>query len=256
MRRVPWLSALFLVLLALVLGTPAAAQDGDEHFDGRVLVSVNGDMTLPAGDEAEVLVVVDGDALIEGTARVVTVVNGTATLAGGTVGTLAIVNGDAQDRPGEHRHGGRRGAPEHGGRGPHRDRRRRCAIDDDGPRRHRNRDRGAGPAGLDRVHDRRLGGGPRARGVRRPAGPQRGMAHLEGTHPHVRCGPCAALPAAHHRRAADRHGGAAARGARADAVRVARAHVPRLAGGVDLDRGLDICGPRAAQHRSADPTWA
>ena len=96
MRRVPWLSALFLVLLALVLGTPAAAQDSDEHFDGRVLVSVNGDMTLPAGDEAEVLVVVDGDALIEGTARVVTVVNGTATLAGGTVGTLAIVNGDAQ----------------------------------------------------------------------------------------------------------------------------------------------------------------
>jgi cytoskeletal protein CcmA (bactofilin family) len=96
MRRVFWAPVLCLVFLALLLATPAVAQDGDDRFDGRVLVSVNGDMTLPAGDEAEVVVVVDGDARIEGSATVVTVVNGTATLAGGTVGTLAVVNGSAQ----------------------------------------------------------------------------------------------------------------------------------------------------------------
>jgi hypothetical protein len=96
MRRVSWASVLCLVFLLVPFAAPAAAQDGDGHFDGRVLVSVNGDLTLAAGDEAEVVVVVDGDARIEGTAKVVTVVNGTATLAGGTVTTLAIVNGDAQ----------------------------------------------------------------------------------------------------------------------------------------------------------------
>jgi hypothetical protein len=96
MRRIFPAAALLLVPLVLVVATPAAAQGEPERFDGRVLVSVNGDVTLAAGDEAEVVVVVDGDARIEGTANVVTVVNGTATLAGGTVTTLAIVNGSAQ----------------------------------------------------------------------------------------------------------------------------------------------------------------
>jgi hypothetical protein len=100
MRPVPWAAVLCLVLLAVLLATPATAQDGGGHTDGRVLMSVNGDLELPAGEEAEVLLVVDGDARIEGTARVVTVVNGTATLAGGTVATLLVVNGDAQIGPG------------------------------------------------------------------------------------------------------------------------------------------------------------
>jgi hypothetical protein len=95
MRRVSWALGLFLVLLVLV-ATPAFAQNGDERFDGRVLVSVNDDLTIASGDAAEVVVVVDGDARIEGTATVVTVVNGTVTLAGGTVSTLAVVNGTAQ----------------------------------------------------------------------------------------------------------------------------------------------------------------
>jgi hypothetical protein len=96
MRRIFPALALLPVLLVLLLATPAAAQGDPERFDGKVLVSVNGDLTLAADDEAEVLVVVNGDARIEGTANVVTVVNGTATLAGGTVTTLAVVNGSAQ----------------------------------------------------------------------------------------------------------------------------------------------------------------
>jgi hypothetical protein len=95
MRRILWAVCLLLVLL-LAVATPAVAQDGADRFEGRVLVSVNGDLTLASGDEAEVVVVVDGDARIEGTVKMVTVVNGTATLAGGTVSTLAIVNGTAQ----------------------------------------------------------------------------------------------------------------------------------------------------------------
>lgn len=95
MRRVSWALGLFLVLLVLI-AMPAVAQDRDGRFDGRVLVSVNGDLTVPSGDDVDVVVVVDGDARIEGTARVVTVVSGTVTLAGGTVSTIAIVNGTAQ----------------------------------------------------------------------------------------------------------------------------------------------------------------
>ena len=100
MRRHLPLSALFLALVALLLaGVPAIAQDGTRP-DGRVQVSVGGDFTLPAGQEADVVVVVDGDALIEGNARVVTVVDGTVTLAGGTVDTLAIISGTAVIGPG------------------------------------------------------------------------------------------------------------------------------------------------------------
>ncbi len=99
MRRHLPLSALFLALVALLLaGVPALAQD--VQADGRVQVSVGGDFTLPAGQEADVVVVVDGDALIEGVARVVMVVDGTVTLAGGTVDTLAIINGTAIIGPG------------------------------------------------------------------------------------------------------------------------------------------------------------
>ena len=93
MRPFRLLSAIILALFALLLAVPALAAD-PRFPEGRVQVSVSGDYTLPAGQNADVVVVVDGDALISGSARVVTVVSGTLTVSGGaSVDTLAVVNG-------------------------------------------------------------------------------------------------------------------------------------------------------------------
>ncbi|MCP4224706.1 MAG: hypothetical protein GY773_15310, partial [Actinomycetia bacterium] len=96
MRR----SFLPLVLVALLLGlfaTPAAAQTADD--DEGVLVRINGDVSIPAGDAQGVVVVVDGNLDLEGTATTVVVVNGTANLTGATLTTLVVISGEAILRP-------------------------------------------------------------------------------------------------------------------------------------------------------------
>jgi len=88
-------SILASLLVLLIVGAPAVlAQDGTVTT-GRVLISIEGDLTVAAGEQAEVVLVVNGDALIEGTVKSVTVVEGTATLRGATVESLTIVNGRA-----------------------------------------------------------------------------------------------------------------------------------------------------------------
>jgi len=98
MRR--WLSVIGLLVLMAWSAVPALAADGQFSTTGRVVVSVGGDETLPADDQADAVVVVDGDALIEGHATAVVVVNGTVTLTGAQVETLVIVNGTANIGPG------------------------------------------------------------------------------------------------------------------------------------------------------------
>ena len=100
MRRSRHPFALLLGLfLLLLLALPVAAQSGTATTslgDGRVRIAIDGDLVLPAGDTAEVVVVIDGDARIEGTAKVVTVIDGTLTLvSGATVDTVAIIRGTA-----------------------------------------------------------------------------------------------------------------------------------------------------------------
>jgi hypothetical protein len=82
------LTAFFLSLMA----GPAAAQGADEE---GVLVRVNGEAAVPADENLGVVVVVDGDLVMEGTATTVVVVNGRAELRGATVETLVVVNGTA-----------------------------------------------------------------------------------------------------------------------------------------------------------------
>jgi hypothetical protein len=107
LSRAPWLglplTLLFLLVLAL-MGTaatvaPALAQDGTATTsidDGRVRIAVDGDLTLPAGDTADVVVVLRGDARIEGSAAVVAVIEGSLTLTSGSVADrVAIVRGTA-----------------------------------------------------------------------------------------------------------------------------------------------------------------
>ncbi len=89
-------SLLSLVLVTLLLGlvaAPAAAQTSDP--DESVLVRINGDVSVPAGDAQGVVVVVDGNLDLEGTATTVVVVNGTANLTGATLTTLVVISGEA-----------------------------------------------------------------------------------------------------------------------------------------------------------------
>jgi len=92
MRRIVGVIGVLAILL--LIAAPVLAAE-PVTASGRVLVSIQGDVTMPAADQADVLVVVQGNALIEGTVNTAVVVDGTATLRGAQVQTLTIVNGTA-----------------------------------------------------------------------------------------------------------------------------------------------------------------
>jgi uncharacterized protein with beta-barrel porin domain len=83
MRRLVAIAAVAAVFLFL-LPAALAAEPTDPALahTGRVLISTGGDITLPAGDQADAVIVVDGTATIEGTVNTVVVVDGSAILTG------------------------------------------------------------------------------------------------------------------------------------------------------------------------------
>jgi hypothetical protein len=81
-------------LLIAAIGAPVAiAADESLPHTGRVLMAFGGDISVPVGEQADVVFVVNGDAQIAGTVNVLTVIDGTATLRGATVDTIAVVSG-------------------------------------------------------------------------------------------------------------------------------------------------------------------
>ena len=89
MNRILGIASAMLLGLLILVPVAAAADpwDGDEHL----LFNTGGDITLAAGQHADLLVVVDGTATIEGDAKAVFVVNGTANFVGSrTAGIVAI----------------------------------------------------------------------------------------------------------------------------------------------------------------------
>ena len=85
------LGILSATLLALLILVPVAAAADPFDQDEHLLLSTRGDITLSAGEHADVLVVVDGTATIEGDANAVVVINGTANFIGSsTAGIVAI----------------------------------------------------------------------------------------------------------------------------------------------------------------------
>jgi hypothetical protein len=88
-------------LLAIWWLVPSAlASDGTFQHTGRVLISVKGDATLPAGEHADVVVVVQGAASIAGEANVVIVVDGSANLQGAHVDSLVAIRSPVTLGPG------------------------------------------------------------------------------------------------------------------------------------------------------------
>jgi hypothetical protein len=93
MRRL--LAAIAASILCLGLAGVALAGDPLPH-NGRVLVSTQGDVTIPAGEHADVVVVVQGSATVQGEVNTLVVVDGNATLTGARLETVVAVKGTVE----------------------------------------------------------------------------------------------------------------------------------------------------------------
>lgn len=79
-------AAVAVALLLLVSG--ALAADPVRSATERVLFAFGGDLTVPAGERAQVVTVMGGTARITGTVETLVVMNGTVDVDGGRVGTV------------------------------------------------------------------------------------------------------------------------------------------------------------------------
>jgi hypothetical protein len=97
MRRLFAITTSVLILLSLF--APAALAAGpDDRVDGRtdsVLIAVNNDLDVAAGQTVDTVIVVSGDATIAGNIGTVVIVDGSATFTGATVVNLVIADGTA-----------------------------------------------------------------------------------------------------------------------------------------------------------------
>jgi hypothetical protein len=87
---------LVIATIALLLGLAApavlaAGPTADQQ--GQVLIGINGNITLPTGEQADAVVVANGDAIIHGQVRSLIVVNGAAILEGATAQDVFVANG-------------------------------------------------------------------------------------------------------------------------------------------------------------------
>ena len=82
-----------LVLLALLV--PSAVSAGHSGPTSGMIVRVDGDVVVGANENVGAIVVVDGNVELAGTAEVVVVINGTATLSGAHVHDLVVISGTA-----------------------------------------------------------------------------------------------------------------------------------------------------------------
>jgi hypothetical protein len=92
MKRMAALFGVILVLAAMAAPAVLAADENLPHT-GRVLMAFNGDIAVPAGEQADVVFVVTGDADIAGTVNTLTVIDGTATVHGATVDNIVVISG-------------------------------------------------------------------------------------------------------------------------------------------------------------------
>lgn len=90
MRRILIIAA--GVVLALGLAAPVLAAD-PKHSDGPVLMAFNGDVTVPAGDQADVVLVTGGTATVAGDVTTIVVLDGDAVLTGATAESVFVTGG-------------------------------------------------------------------------------------------------------------------------------------------------------------------
>jgi hypothetical protein len=98
MKRLAGIAA--AMLLTGLVAVPVALGADAADASGRVLISIDGDVTLPAGEQADVIVVVNGTATIAGDARTLVVVEGSATLTGAETETIVAIRSPVELGPG------------------------------------------------------------------------------------------------------------------------------------------------------------
>ncbi|MFV2062725.1 MAG: hypothetical protein ACC726_04325 [Chloroflexota bacterium] len=87
MQRNMWRAMLLAITILLLGALPVVAQSTNEGTvfnadDGRILLGVRNDVTLAAGQEADVVVIIEGSALIEGSAKGLVMINADVTIQG------------------------------------------------------------------------------------------------------------------------------------------------------------------------------
>ena len=90
MRRILAIAAAMLIVMLFLVPVALAAQA--LPHTGRVLVSTLGDVTIPAGEHADVVVVIKGSATIQGEVNTIVVVEGAANLTGARTETVVAVS--------------------------------------------------------------------------------------------------------------------------------------------------------------------
>lgn len=81
---------------ALLLLVPAALAADPRPVDDGALMGFGADITLPAGQETDVVLVINGTATVNGNARVVIAIAGEAIVTGATVETVVAVDSPIQ----------------------------------------------------------------------------------------------------------------------------------------------------------------
>jgi hypothetical protein len=88
------------LLAAFLFFAPAAIAADPSRAGDRVLMAVNGDVTVPPGEGADVVVVVKGTATINGDVRTLVIVEGTAVLNGVHADTIWAIRSTLTLQPG------------------------------------------------------------------------------------------------------------------------------------------------------------
>ncbi len=97
MRRLFGVAA--AMVMALLLLAPVVLAANPLPHDGRVLISTGGDITLPAGEHADAVIVVNGTATILGEANTVVAIDGAANLLGARSETVIAVRSPIEIGP-------------------------------------------------------------------------------------------------------------------------------------------------------------
>jgi hypothetical protein len=88
------------ILIALFLAVPAAVAADPLPNSGRVLIVTEGDVTIPAGDQADLVLVVNGTAHIAGTVNTVIAIDGGIEMTGALSETVVSVRSPVTLGPG------------------------------------------------------------------------------------------------------------------------------------------------------------
>ncbi len=82
-------------VLSIGVAGSALAAEADLEHSGRVVIVTGGDIEIASNEQADLLVVLGGDARVAGTVNALVVVDGSATVVDATLETITVINGSA-----------------------------------------------------------------------------------------------------------------------------------------------------------------